>query len=169
MKLCLISVILWIDGSRLARISWLATMSKKNRKRPYPVDAVKAMQDREILEKKEEALVLQRPKRKAFVKPQWAKSKPAPVDAAKSPEEESDLDLWPANKETQEVHIVSDSEDGMVSVDEDRRSSSLETELLRAVGLSKSTDTRETGGKENTGASSSQDPGLTRAHLEKDK
>ena len=149
-------------------------MSKKNRKRPYPVDAVKAMQDREILEKKEEALVLQRPKRKAFVKPQWAKSKPAPIDAAKSPEEESDLDLGLVNEGTQEptscqVHIVSDSEDGMVSVDEDRRSSSLEMELLRAVGLSKSTDTRETGEKENTGSRSSQDPVLARAHLKKDK
>ena len=149
-------------------------MSKKDRKRPYPVDAVKAMQDREILEKKEEALVLQRPKRKAFVKPQWAKSKPAPIDAAKSPEEESDLDLGPVNERTQEptscqVHIVSDSEDGMVSVDEDRRPSSLETELLRAVGLSKSTDTRETGEKENTGSRSSQDPVLARAHLKKDK
>ena len=149
-------------------------MSKKDRKRLYPDDAVKAMQDREILEKKEEALVLQRAKRKTFVKPQSAKSKPAPIDAAKSPEEESDLDLGPVNEGTQEstscqVHIVSDSEDGMVSVDEDRRSSSLETELLRVVGLSKSTDTRETGEKENTGSRSSQDPVPARAHLEKDK
>ena len=141
-------------------------MSRKNRKRPYPVDAVKAMEEKEILEKKEEALVLQRPKRKAFVKPQWAKSKPAPVDAAKSPE--SDF-VWPEIEETQEVNAVSDSEDGMVSVDEDRRSSSLETELLRAVGLSKSTDNLETGIKENPGSSSSKDPAQTRTHSEKDK
>ena len=141
-------------------------MSRKNRKRPYPVDAVKAMEEKEILEKKEEALVLQRPKRKAFVKPQWAKSKPAPVDAAKSPE--SDF-VWPEIEETQEVNAVSDSEDGMVSVDEDRRSSSLETELLRAVGLSKSTDNLETGSKENPSSSSSKDPAQTRANLEKDK
>ena len=133
----------WIlHDSRLARISWLATMSKKNRKRPYPVDAVKAMQDREILEKKEEALVLQRPKRKAFVKPQWAKSKPAPVDAAKSPEEESDLDLGPENEGTQEVLIVSDSEDGMVSVDEDRRSSSLRSYFAPLVCHSRLTPER---------------------------
>ena len=118
------------------------------------------------MEKKEEALVLQRPKRKAFVKPQWAKSKPAPVDAAKSPE--SDF-VWPEIEETQEVNAVSDSEDGMVSVDEDRRSSSLETELLRAVGLSKSTDNLETGSKENPSSSSSKDPAQTRANLEKDK
>ena len=141
-------------------------MSRKNRKRPYPVDAVKAMEEKEILEKKEEALVLQRPKRKAFVKPQWAKSKPAPVDAAKSPE--SDF-VWSENEETQEVNVVSDSEDGMVSVDEGRRSSSLETELLRAVGLSKSTDNLETGSKENPGSSSSKAPAQTRANLEKDK
>ena len=141
-------------------------MSRKNRKRPCPVDAVKAMEEKEILEKKEEALVLQRPKRKAFVKPQWAKSKPAPVDAAKSPE--SDF-VWPEIEETQEVNAVSDSEDGMVSVDEDRRSSSLETELLRAVGLSKSTDNLETGSKENPSSSSSKDPAQTRANLEKDK
>ena len=141
-------------------------MSRKNRKRPYPVDAVKAMEEKEILEKKEEALVLQRPKRKAFVKPQWAKSKPAPVDAAKSPE--SDF-VWSENEETQEVNVVSDSEDGMVSVDEDRRSSSLEKELLRAVGLSKSTDNLETGSKENPSSSSSKDPAQTRANLEKDK
>ena len=94
-----------LPGSRLARISWLATMSKKDRKRPYPVDAVKAMQDREILEKKEEALVPQRPKRKAFVKPQWAKSKPAPIDAAKSPDEISDSDLEPL--EMKELRIRS--------------------------------------------------------------
>ena len=163
-----------LPGLGLARTSWLATMSKEDKKRPCPVDAVKAMQDKEIWEKKEEASVPQQPKRKAFVKPQWAKSKPAPIDAAKSPEEESDSELGPVNEGTQEstscqVHIVSDSEDGMVSVDEDRRSSSLETELLRAVGLSKSTDTRETGEKENTGSRSSQDPVPARVHLEKDK
>ena len=149
-------------------------MSKGDKKRPYPVDAVKAMQDREILEKKEEALVAQQAKIKAFVKPQWAKSKPAPIDAAQSPDEISDSDLEPRNEGTQDsksrqVHIVSDSEDGMVSVDEDRRSSSLETELLRAVGLSKSSDTRETGEKENTSSRSSKDPAPARAHLEKDK
>lgn len=114
----------WSD-LRLAQVRQLGIMSakkdgnpvpgKKAIAKPYPIDAAMVAHKKEIVKS-------QKAKSKPFVKPQWAKSKPAPVDAALS--------------DSQSVRSISDSEDGVASV-VSRRSPSLESELLKTVGLSK--------------------------------
>lgn len=145
----------WSD-LRLAQVRQLGIMSakkdgnpvpgKKAIAKPYPIDAAMVAHKKEIVKS-------QKAKSKPFVKPQWAKSKPAPVDAA----------LF---DDGQSVRSISDSEDGVASV-VSRRSPSLESELLKTVGLSKpvvsttfgtsSADEVREAGKENVNSGSTRD------------